>query len=146
MLVLRITRYTFIHFLESYPKMPEKSSERVGPMLDPPHMGELIRASMDALGWNVSKTAKHLGCDRGTLSRVLNGRTAYQRKWRLRWSESAGVLPNIGCACRRTTSLRKHGRRNEATSMRSSRIASLAVEEKPIFTPTCIQARVCLRM
>ncbi len=52
-------------------------------MLNPPHMGELIRESMDALGWNVSKTAKHLGCDRGTLSRVLNGRTGVSAKMAL---------------------------------------------------------------
>ena len=52
-------------------------------MLNPPHMGELIRESMDALGWNISTTAKHLGCDRGTLSRVLNGRTGVSAKMAL---------------------------------------------------------------
>ena len=49
--------------------------ERVGPMLNPPHLGELIRESMDEVGWNVTETAAHLGCDRGTLSRLLNGKT-----------------------------------------------------------------------
>ena len=44
------------------------------PMLNPPHLGELIRESMEETGWNVTDTAVHLGCDRGTLSRVLNGK------------------------------------------------------------------------
>lgn len=50
-------------------------------MLNPPHLGELIREGMDEVGWNVTETADRLGCDRGTLSRVLNG--------------SAGVSPNM---------------------------------------------------
>lgn len=55
--------------------MDGTDSERVGPMLIPPHLGELIRESMDAAGWNVTETAAHLGCRRGTLSRLLNGKT-----------------------------------------------------------------------
>ena len=47
---------------------------RAHPMLNPPHLGELIRESMDETGWNVTETAVHLGCERGTLSRVLNGK------------------------------------------------------------------------
>ena len=47
---------------------------RVGPMANPPHLGELVRENMEAVGWNVTKTAKRLGCQRGTLSRLLNGR------------------------------------------------------------------------
>ena len=54
--------------------MSEGNSERVGPMLNPPHLGELIRESMDETGWNVTETATRLGCERGTLSRLLNGR------------------------------------------------------------------------
>ncbi len=34
--------------------MNDISSDRVGPMLNPPHLGELIRESMDDLGWNVT--------------------------------------------------------------------------------------------
>ena len=49
-------------------------SERVGAMLNPPHLGELIRESMDEVGWNVTETAARLGCERGTLSRLLNGK------------------------------------------------------------------------
>ena len=49
-------------------------SERVGPMLNPPHLGELIRESMDEVGWNVTETAARMGCERRTLSRLLNGK------------------------------------------------------------------------
>lgn len=46
----------------------------MGPMLDPPHLGELIREGMQDLGWTVTDTASQLGCVRGTLSRVINGK------------------------------------------------------------------------
>ena len=55
--------------------MNENATDRVGPMLNPPHLGELIRESMDEVGWNVTETAVRLGCERGTLSRLLNGET-----------------------------------------------------------------------
>ena len=48
--------------------------DRVGSMLNPPHLGELIRESMDELGLTVTEAATQLGCERGTLSRLLNGR------------------------------------------------------------------------
>ena len=54
--------------------MNNLASERVGPMLNPPHQGELIRESMGEVGWNVTETAARLGCERGTLSRLLNGK------------------------------------------------------------------------
>ena len=54
--------------------MNKIASERVGPMLNPPHLGELIRESMDAVGWNATETVTRLGCERGTLSRLLNGK------------------------------------------------------------------------
>ena len=54
--------------------MNDTASDRVGPMASPPHLGELIRESMDEAGWNVTKTAARLGCQRVTLSRLLNGR------------------------------------------------------------------------
>ncbi|MCY3590767.1 MAG: HigA family addiction module antitoxin [Acidobacteria bacterium] len=44
-------------------------------MLNPPHVGELVRESMDEVGWNVTETALRLGCERGTLSRLLNGKS-----------------------------------------------------------------------
>ena len=54
--------------------MSDDAGERVGSMLNPPHLGELIRESMDEVGWTVTETASRLGCERGTLSRLLNGR------------------------------------------------------------------------
>ena len=54
--------------------MNDRDSETVDPMLNPPHLGELIRESMEASHWNVTETAARLGCERGTLSRLLNGR------------------------------------------------------------------------
>ena len=54
--------------------MNDRDTERAGPMLNPPHLGELVRESMEATGWNVTQTAARLGCERGTLSRLLNGR------------------------------------------------------------------------
>ncbi|MDE0255592.1 MAG: HigA family addiction module antitoxin [Rhodospirillaceae bacterium] len=54
--------------------MNDGDDERVGPMLNPPHLGELIREGLEETGWNVTETAARLNCDRGTLSRVLNGK------------------------------------------------------------------------
>ena len=54
--------------------MNDVTNDRVGPMLNPPHLGELIRESMDDVGWNVTETAARFGCERGTLSRLLNGK------------------------------------------------------------------------
>ena len=54
--------------------MSDDDGDRVGSMLNPPHLGELIRESMEELGWNVTETAGRLSCERGTLSRLLNGK------------------------------------------------------------------------
>ncbi len=54
--------------------MNDIASDGVGPTQNPPHLGALIRESMDDVGWNVSDTAARLGCERGTLSRLLNGK------------------------------------------------------------------------
>ena len=56
------------------PDTNDTSDDRVGPMLNPPHLGELIRENMDDVSWNVTETAARLGCERGTLSRLLNGK------------------------------------------------------------------------
>ena len=50
------------------------TNDRVDPMTNPPHLSELIRESMEEVGWNVTETATRLGCERGTLSRLLNGK------------------------------------------------------------------------
>ena len=44
-------------------------------MLNPPHLGELVRESMEKMRWSVTEAAARLGCERGTLSRLLNGRS-----------------------------------------------------------------------
>ena len=54
--------------------MNDIAGDRVGPMAYPPHQGELVRENMDDEGWNVTETAARLGCGRGTLSRLLNGK------------------------------------------------------------------------
>ena len=54
--------------------MNDEFMKDVGPMLNPPHLGELIRESMQDLDWTVTETATRLGCERGTLSRVINGK------------------------------------------------------------------------
>ena len=54
--------------------MNDAAGDHVGPMLNPPHLGELVHESMDDVGWNVTETAQRLGCERGTLSRLLNGK------------------------------------------------------------------------
>ena len=56
--------------------MSENDSDSVGSTLNPPHLGELIRESMEEVGWNVTETADRLRCERGTLSRLLNGRAS----------------------------------------------------------------------
>ena len=53
--------------------MNETASDGVGPMPSRSHLDEPIRESMEDAGWNVTETAKRLGCERGTLSRLLNG-------------------------------------------------------------------------
>ena len=55
--------------------MPTSDHDPVRPMLNPPHLGELIRESMEETGWTIGETASRLRCERGTLSRVLNGRS-----------------------------------------------------------------------
>ena len=54
--------------------MNETGSDRTGPMQNSPHLGELIRESMDDVGWNVTETAARPDCERGTLSCLLNGK------------------------------------------------------------------------
>ena len=54
--------------------MSEPEDDRVGPMLNPPHLGELIREGMNEVGWNIAELAGRLGCHRRTLSCVLDGK------------------------------------------------------------------------
>ncbi len=59
------------------------ASTRIGPMRNPPHLGELICESMDDLGLSVTETATRLGCERATLSRLLNGKAAMSARMAL---------------------------------------------------------------
>ncbi len=63
--------------------MAGTDDERVRPMLNPPHLGELIREGMEEVRWTVSETAARLNCERGTLSRVLNGKAGVSVKMAL---------------------------------------------------------------
>ncbi len=63
------------------------------PMYDPVHPGELIRESLNDVGWTVTECAGHIGVARNTLSRVLNGRIGVSAEMalaleRLGWSNA----------------------------------------------------------
>ena len=55
--------------------MEKSNSKHASPMLNPPHLGELLRESMEEVGWELTETANRLGCEREALSRILNGET-----------------------------------------------------------------------
>ena len=69
-------------------------------MYNPPHLGELIRESIEAEGWSVTETARRLGMGRVALS-------ACRQRWRWRWNGSAGATRNTGCGCKQSTMWRK---------------------------------------
>lgn len=76
-------------------------------MLNPLHLCELIRESMDEVGWNLTETAARLLCERGTLLRLLHGHEGVSTSMALAL-EDIGRAPTItGCRCRRATSLCK---------------------------------------
>ena len=47
--------------------MNDIASERIGPMLNPPYLDELIREDINDVGWNVMETASRLGCECGMI-------------------------------------------------------------------------------
>ena len=63
--------------------MTSTDNERVRFMLNPPHLGELSRESMEEVGCTVGERAARLNCKRGTLTRVLNGRAGVSAKMAL---------------------------------------------------------------
>ena len=63
--------------------MSNPENDFVGSMMNPPHLGELIQENMDAVGWSETETAARLGCERGTLSRLLSGRVGVSAKMAL---------------------------------------------------------------
>ena len=52
----------------------EIANNRVDPMANPPHLGELVHESLEEVGCNITETTTQLGCGRGALSRFLNGK------------------------------------------------------------------------
>ncbi len=67
--------------------MNDFTGDRVGPMANPPHLGELVREGMDEEGWSVMRTAAELGCNRVSLSRLLNGETGVSARMALALQE-----------------------------------------------------------
>ncbi len=80
--------------------MNDVTSERVDPMRNPPHLGESIRESMNDKGWSVTETAARLGCERGTLSRLLNGKAGVSANMALALEDLGWGPPIIGGECR----------------------------------------------
>ena len=67
------------------------SVPRVGPMKDPPHVGEIVRGAILApLGLTVSETAKVLGVGRPALSNLLNGKASLSPEMALRIEKAFG--------------------------------------------------------
>ena len=91
---------------------------RVGPMLNPPHLGELVRESMDDVGWNVTETAARLGCERGTLSRLLNGRAGVSANMALALGEIGWGTANHWMRMQASYELAQ-ARRDRATAERA---------------------------
>ena len=55
------------------PRTTIETEAAMATMYNPPHLGELIRESVEAEGWSVTETARRLDIGRVALSRVLNG-------------------------------------------------------------------------
>ena len=67
------------------------SVPRVGPMKDPPHVGEIVRGAILApLGLTVSEAAKVLGVGRPALSNLLNGKASLSPEMALRIEKAFG--------------------------------------------------------
>ena len=94
--------------------MNNGARDRVGPMLNPPHLGQLIRESMHEMGWNVTEKAARLDCERGTPSRLLSGKADVSANTALAPEEIGRVPPITGCGCRRVTNLRGRARTGPA--------------------------------
>ena len=77
------------NLLKEITLMERDKSIRVRPMLNSSHLGELIRENINELDWSVTETALRLGYERGTLSRLLNGKVEISAKMVI-------ALENIG--------------------------------------------------
>ncbi len=94
-----------------------RRDERVAAMLNPPHLGELIRESMDEVGWSVTETAAHLGCERGTLSRLLDGKAGVSANMALALEDlglgTADHWMRLQASYELAQARRDHGRRED---------------------------------
>jgi addiction module HigA family antidote len=62
-------------------------------MYNPPHPGGILKDALIELGITVTKAAKQIGVDRGTLSRVINEHAAISAEMALKledWYDSLG--------------------------------------------------------
>jgi addiction module HigA family antidote len=100
--------------------MNDIDNDRVGPMLNPPHLGELIRESMNDVGWNVTETATRLGCERGTLSRLLNGKSGVSANMALALEEIGWGTANHWMRMQASYELAQAGRNRAAAERRAS--------------------------
>ncbi len=83
--------------------MKDMEHERDIRMLNPPHLGKLVREIMNSLGCSVTEAAKQLECDRVSLSRLLNGKSGVSAKMALALEKTAGAMQITGCECGRVT-------------------------------------------
>jgi antitoxin HigA-1 len=70
--------------------------ERVGPMHNPPHPGEILAEEcLKPLGLSVTAAAQALGVSRKTLSLILNGRAGITAAMALRLAKAFGTSPDL---------------------------------------------------
>ena len=102
--------------------MNDIDNDRVGLMLNPPHLGELIRESMNDAGWNVTETATRLGCERGTLSRLLNGKSGVSANMALALEEIGWGTANHWMRMQASYELAQARRNRAAAERRASAV------------------------
>ena len=65
-------------------------------MHKPPHPGEVLQGLyMDGIGINITNLAKHIGVDRKTISRLVNGQTHVTIDMALRLSKAFDTSPEL---------------------------------------------------
>lgn len=65
-------------------------------MHNPLHPGEIVRnVCIEATGLSVTEVANHLGVDRTTLSRLLNGRAGISAEMAVRLSKALGTTATV---------------------------------------------------
>jgi len=80
--------------------------ERVGPMHDPAHPGELLAAEcLQPLGLSVTAAAHALGVSRKTLSLILNGHAGVTAPMAIRLAKAFGATPEFWLGLQRQRDL-----------------------------------------